>query len=64
VDTLWKTLRASWHKRRAGELLTGRAGFHKTVELLTAGGNSTYNDFRNVHRCGGGYGFSYTYLFK
>jgi hypothetical protein len=64
VETLWKMMRAPQHKRRARELLTGRAGFHKTVEPLTAARNSTYTVFRNVHRCGGGYGFSYTYLFK
>jgi hypothetical protein len=64
VDTLWKMMKAARHERSKLELPTGRAGFHKTVELPTAGRNSTYNDFRNVHRCGGGYGFSYTYLFK
>ena|GEM_PF-7022691 len=59
VDALWKLLSASRLIRRGHELPTGRAGFHKTVELLTAARNSTYTVFRIVHRCGDGDGFSY-----
>jgi len=59
VDALWKLLSASQRKRRGRKLLTERAGFHKTVELLTAARNSTYTVFRIVHRCGDGDGFSY-----
>jgi hypothetical protein len=64
VDALWKLPPARRQVLQGRELPTGRAGFHNAVELLTAGGNSTYTVFRNLHRCGGGDGFSYTYFIQ